>query len=319
MHLYREGCSPCTQLDSLLALWLPSQDSLHYERRDYTKQDLPADRLPSLLLYAPDGAFIWKKSGYQAYEWVHQLYMHFWESRLSARYDSASTAMTRDWQEALKAAKRSGQLLLVWLTHPECHACKQLFVETWLEQTYRLRLQPYFLPYLVDISKDTERYFRRLLNYRSFPALFIVDDKERKQAEITGYLPPAMLSDSLLNTLANLDAAALFNYEQNYKAALRKAKNSRRPLVWAVIGEKDCTDCEEAFKQYIRYAPLRDWSRRHAVASYFLFRQLPERHKLRLLNEERPFVLLLNPEGTIIEVFSPCPPAATLYDRLRNR
>jgi thioredoxin-related protein len=316
VHLYREGCAPCAQLDSLLDGWVSAQDSLLYEKRHYAHETVPSGQLPALLLYAPDGSLKWQKSGFRAYEWARQMQTQALEKRMLARYDSASVAMPQEWQEVLKSAKRSGQLLLVWLTHAECYACKRLFVETWLEDSLRLRLQPYFTPYLADISQFSSRPPRALLNYRSLPALFIVNTKERKQAEIAGYLPAPLLTDSLLSTLNNLDAAALFDYEQHYRAALRKAKNNQYRLIWAVIAEKDCASCQEIFEQYVQYAPLRAWSRRHAIAGYFLFRQLPDRYKLRFFNEETPFVLLLSPEGNIIEHFAPCPPPAALYDRL---
>ncbi|GIV39449.1 MAG: hypothetical protein KatS3mg033_1249 [Thermonema sp.] len=319
VHWYREGCRPCARLDSVLALWVPTQDSLHYERRLYTEQKgVALTHLPALSLYAPNDSLLWTQSGFRAYEWAQKRHTHFLRTQMAARYDSAAAAMSGEWQEALKSAKRSGKLILAWVTHPECYACHQLFVETWLQDSLYQRLTPYFDAYLIDITRDANRYFRNLLNYRSLPAVFVLNDKERTQAEITGYLPAPLLTDSLLQTAANIGAAASFVYEQSYKAALRKAKNNRRALVWAVIGEKNCEACESVFTQYLQYAPLRSWTLRYAIAGYFLFRQLPDRHKLRFLSEERPFVLVLTPEGNIIEHLSPAPAPQLLYDRLQN-
>lgn len=314
VNIVTDHCLPCHLLDSLAKYYLAENDSIHYEAVPYKPQlHGTTTHLPLLRLYK-DKQQVWQKEGYQAYQWLQA------EFSQKSMNDSLwqTPGSSNEWSQALRQAKRTNRYLLVWLYHPEYDVCQRLFQQLWHNPVYANRLLAYYIPFIIDISREIpSNTLSRQILFRSLPAVYIVDDRERLQHEIIGYLPAHQLSDSLLNSYQNLRNAEVFSYETQFKLAIRKAKTLQRPLVvW--LSSKHCEECTALFYKHLQYEALRLWMLENSVVALIDERQIPKRYSLRLIGQRPPLLLVFQPNGYLLRWFEPYSEVSNTLQQLRE-
>lgn len=101
----------------------------------------------------------------------------------------------RDYDEAVDAARRFQLPLLIYVTHPRCHFCRQMERETYANSGVTQRLNGRFVTLKIDAAEQPELAAK--LQVTGFPATLITGPNLRVLDRADGFMQPASFTERL--------------------------------------------------------------------------------------------------------------------------